>query len=134
LRPLHVHAAAVEVHRAMSWCPAISPAAVCGSLRRTTGLAATVSPWHFSGTFFWFRNDVIFGNGSDTGPAARCRHVEQQWGGTEAWPSLQLSRAHSACLFLDDAGDLYDPRYWDEILRPAFRAWRNARAAGHCAL
>jgi hypothetical protein len=38
-------------------------------------------------------------------------------GGTEAWPSLQVAKELSACLFLDDAGDIYDPRYWDDIVR-----------------
>jgi hypothetical protein len=102
---------------------ALATAVFCGSLRRTTSLAATVSPWHFSGTFFWFRHDIVF----DSSRNGLWRHVERTWGGTEAWPSLQVPKEQSACLFLDDAGDLYDPHYWDTIVRPAFRAWRNSR-------
>jgi hypothetical protein len=91
-----------------------------GACRRTTSLAQTRATWHYSGTFFWFRHDWLFSQ-------PRWRHIEWQWGGTEAWPSLQIDKEHCANLFLDNAGDLYAPAYWESTVRTALRTWRNAR-------
>lgn len=103
-------------------CDLLSTAAVCGSFRRTTPLPQSQSTWHYSGTFFWMRDDYCLRPGSPWGL------VEQVYAGVEGWPSLQFPIERSACLFMkDDQADLYDPEYWDKTVRPAFRAWRNAR-------
>jgi hypothetical protein len=41
-----------------------------------------VGQWHFAGTYFWFRNDVIFG------PRSQWRKVPMDRYGVEAWPSV----------------------------------------------
>jgi hypothetical protein len=97
---------------------ALSTAAFAGAFRSDRALHS--APWHYSGTFFWFRNDVVFAGG-------RWRAVDQKYGGIEAWPGLQCPAVdQSACLFLDHCPDLYQPEIWETIVRPAWRAFRKS--------
>jgi hypothetical protein len=76
--------------------------------------------WHFSGTFYWVR--------SDSAPRGA---VDQHGWATEAWPGRHFREEDSCCLFMDHTASLYDRRYWDEVVIPAFRYWRAAlRSAG----
>lgn len=57
--------------------------------------------WHYSGTFFWFRNEDVFAR-------PQWRHLHpQMYGQVEAWPAGLFQAAEVACLFGDAAGDLY---------------------------
>lgn len=58
-------------------------------------------PWHYSGTFYWFRNKDAF--------ARRWDDIPQRYGGTEMWPSQLFTHAESGCLFGDNIGSLYHP-------------------------
>lgn len=43
------------------------------------GGGVRISPWHFAGTFFWFRTAHIFS-------LPTWENISPRWGGTEAWP------------------------------------------------
>jgi hypothetical protein len=77
-------------------------------------------PWHYSGTFFWWRNRDAF--------ARNWRYVPQKFFGTEAWPGWLFKAEESACLVGDNCGDLYKLDYWEREIEPQLAAWRAARA------
>jgi hypothetical protein len=72
--------------------------------------------WHFSGTFYWIRSAALF--------ALNWRRIDNIWFGTESWPGLIIPAADSACLFADDAPDLYQPQTWEGRIRPLLTTWR----------
>jgi hypothetical protein len=62
--------------------------------------------WHFAGTFFWFRNDALFGQ-----PDWRARIPNSGWG-MEAYPGIMFAYDDSACVFMDEPGNSYDPQVY----------------------
>lgn len=63
----------------------------------------STSPWHFAGTFFWFRNNDVFSTD-------RWREIWQPTGwGAEAWPGRMFEFEQSACVAYDGLEDLYNP-------------------------
>ena len=77
---------------------ALSKFPICGPFRRRSRLGS--SSWHFSGTFYWFRNRDVFARG--------WRNIDQSWFGTESWPGKMFSYRESKCLFGDGVGILYE--------------------------
>lgn len=63
--------------------------------------------WHYSGTFFWWRADVIF--------RRNWRRVDRRFYGVESWPGLMAKREEGACLLGNEPGDLYLPQTWERI-------------------
>jgi hypothetical protein len=49
---------------------ALATAAFAGSFRRHLAAGDRLAPWHYSGTFYWFRNDVVFAGHRGLAPAA----------------------------------------------------------------
>lgn len=70
----------------------------------------STSPWHFAGTFFWFRNQDVFST-------EKWREVWQPTGwGAEAWPGRMFDFEQSACVAYDGLEDLYNPAvYFPQI-------------------
>ena len=97
---------------------ALTNHAFVGSFRRA-GFFRTPGNyrWHYSGTFYWFRNSEIFNR--------RWHRIDQKYYGTEAWPGLMAPYDQSACLFGDHAGTLYDLNYWHGQIAPALKEWKN---------
>jgi hypothetical protein len=92
---------------------ALSRVSCCGSFRRI-GPQPNFPPysqWHFSGTFFWFRNDRLYSH-------PRWRELDTTRYGAEAYLSNLFPLEDSECLFCDDAGDLYDLNYWNTVVIP----------------
>lgn len=79
------------------------------------------SDWHYSGTFFWFRNDVMSKrNWTDIG---------QYWGGVEAWVGRHFHPDEAGCLFhkmLSPNLSLYDGTYMTGTVIPKFREWQSS--------
>lgn len=77
--------------------------------------------WHYSGTFFWFRNHEVFSKSSwrrlHTGFFA-C---------VEAWPANLFEPHEAGCIFGDDAGDLYHESEFQRKVRPNLADWKKAR-------
>ena len=57
--------------------------------------------WHYSGTFFWFRNADVFENPN------WCRLHPAMYGQVEAWPAGMFAANMVGCLFGKGVGDLY---------------------------
>ena len=78
--------------------------------------------WHYTGTFFWFRNQAVFSGNNWS-------KVESDFWGVEAWPGRQCTINESACLLVDDAepGGLYSPDTWTKTAQPALDQWRANR-------
>jgi hypothetical protein len=96
--------------------------AMTGALRRLGRFAnhQHVGDWHYSGTFFWFRHDAVFG--------PRRRDVPAFYGGVEAWPGVMFSRHEAGCLLLDNLRELpYHERFWAQRGNPAFAQWQAAQ-------
>jgi hypothetical protein len=55
--------------------------------------------WHFSGTFYAFRNAAAF-QGGVPGFASN-------FYGTESWPGHHFARREAACMFAENCGDIY---------------------------
>jgi hypothetical protein len=74
--------------------------------------------WHYSGTNYWFRHDDVF--------SRDWRTLDQKFFGTESWPGRLFKPEECACLFADDAGDVYKEAYWASIQRE-IEVWEGAR-------
>lgn len=68
------------------------------------------SKWHYSGTFFWFRNRELVHRPS-------WQIVPKHKYGAEAYPSLIFTAAEAGVSFCDNAKDLYNLRYVNRIIR-----------------
>lgn len=94
--------------------------AMTGSFKRH-GMFATRgnNKWHYSGTFYWFRNHDVF--------QRNWRYVDQKFFGTESWPGHMFKADETGCLFFDNVGDLYNKAYWESEVQPALDLWRRER-------
>jgi SAM-dependent methyltransferase len=85
----------------------------------------SLSDWHYSGSYFWFRNDQVF-----TRP--NWRTIDQFWGGIEPWPSLRFSPELAGCLLFEGrvpGFDLYRQDVWERDIEPALATWRAVQAS-----
>ena len=89
----------------------------------------STSQWHYSGSWFWFRNADLF--------ARDWRRIDQFWSGIEPYPSQHFTFDETDCLFMEGvtgsqglAGkmNLYSPDYWRTVVNPAFAQWRSDNA------
>lgn len=60
------------------------------------------SPWHYSGTFFWLRNEAVFRR-----HRRNWRYVVQSPYGPEGYPGRLIPYEASACVYGDNRGNLY---------------------------
>ena len=98
--------------------PLLENHATVGSFRRQgTPQPNGWGPWHYSGTFYWFRNRDAF--------RRNWRYVPQQFYGVEAWPGLMFRPEEAACVFADNVQDLYQWDYWNTQIQPQLEAWRQ---------
>jgi hypothetical protein len=99
--------------------PLLEEFATVGSFRRLqshmTGRGG-FGPWHYSGSFYWWRNRDAF--------RRNWRYTPNQFFGTEAWPGIMFEAHESGVLFSDKTGDLYDKSYFDSEIRPALDLWK----------
>lgn len=89
---------------------------VAGPFRRKLTMGR--SSWHFSGTFFWFKNEVVF-----TKPHYYKLYPAKA--GTsqiavEAWPGSLFKYNESYCLFMDNCRNLYGADYMRNVVIPAW--------------
>lgn len=87
--------------------------AVTGSFRRLQRLGR--SHWHYSGSFYWFRNHDVFNR--------EWRVTKNKRYDVEAWPGIMFSLDNAGCLFYDNVKHLYTERYWQKTVLPEYRRW-----------
>lgn len=83
------------------------------------------SEWHYSGSWFWFRNRDLFSKPD-------WRRIDSFWGAIESYPSLHFRADEAACLFHEvrvKGAALYDHGYWDREVAPDLERFRLANAA-----
>lgn len=73
--------------------------------------------WHYSGTFYWFRNRDVY--------QRNWRYIDRRFFGAESWPGHMFRPEETDCLFLDDAQNLYEEEYWQSTVGTALKEWRH---------
>lgn len=68
----------------------------------------SASTWHYSGTFFWFRNRDLF--------ARNWREVPRMRYGAEGYLSTLFGPAESSCIFGEGVTNLYDLNYLRRVM------------------
>lgn len=102
-------------------CKALETAATYGTFRRFgSHQHGGWGIWHFTGTFYWFRNRDAF--------RRNWRYLPRRFYGTEAWPGLMF-RPEEAATVIDSVADLYKLDYWQHVIEPQLAAWRAQHAA-----
>jgi len=89
---------------------------IVGSFRKMSRDLGTRFRWHFSGTFYAFRNVVAASNGWP--------EFRQRWWGTESWPGDHFPVPASHCIFGDHCGNLYEV---SEQPRAELEEWRKRK-------
>jgi hypothetical protein len=85
----------------------------------------SMSQWHYSGSWYWFRNADLF--------AKDWKRIDGFWGGIEPYPSLHFGVDEAANLFHElprPDVQLYNHHYWRDNVEPDFDRWKAARPAG----
>lgn len=72
--------------------------------------------WHYSGTFYWFRNADVY--------KRNWRYIDRKFFGTESWPGHMFKPEETSCLFLDGCKDLYEFDYWKQEVEPQYEQWK----------
>jgi hypothetical protein len=77
------------------------------------------SSWHYAGTFFWFRNDKIFGQPS-------WRQIPRHWLGVEAWPGIVCHPSAADFMHRGKARDMqmYTRELWENSLDEIWKQWQ----------
>jgi hypothetical protein len=89
-----------------------------GSFRRFSKPSrGSWGPWHFSGSFYWFRNKDAF--------ARNWRYIPKKYYGTEAWPGTMFKPEETGVIVGDSVGHLYAVNYWESEIEPQLKAWRE---------
>jgi len=87
------------------------------------GFAESESEWHYSGSWFWFRNAELF--------SRNWRKIDLFWAGIEPYPSLHFSDAEAGSIFMEgnvNSLNLYDSALWESKVLPAWKLWQEVNA------
>lgn len=72
--------------------------------------------WHYSGTFFWFRQAPIM--------ERKLLQVPEIYGGVEVWPGLLFAQHEVGCLVFDRLRELpYHERFWRSTGKIGLKNW-----------
>jgi predicted SAM-dependent methyltransferase len=78
------------------------------------------SDWHYSGSWYWIRNDILFSKPDWT-------RIDQFWSGIESWPSLHFKKSEAAVIygeFYGDGAGLYDHNIMNRMVSE-FKTWEK---------
>lgn len=99
--------------------------AMAGSFKKNgKGFASSVSDWHYSGSYYWFRNKDLF--------ARAWNLMDYEWYGVESYPSIIFRVYETGNVFYEGSIpelELYNVQYWNEFVRPSLNRWREANRA-----
>lgn len=85
------------------------------------GFPGSRSDWHYSGTFYWFRNSAVFSS-------PRWNQVDRTWWGAESWPSIVFAEKDAGELAVTGTVtelDLYKRETWIRLVETKLRQWRE---------
>jgi hypothetical protein len=100
---------------------------VVGSFKKTGRgwpVYESLSEWHYSGSFFWFRNRELFSKPD-------WFRIDRFWSGIEPYPSLHWSVRDAGCLFMEGpvpSINLYDSAFVRDIVVPSWEGWKAANS------
>lgn len=98
------------------------------------GFSGSKSQWHYSGSFFWFRNATLF--------AKNWKTIDRKWFGIEPYLSLHFDANDAGCLFMDGVVgtindrnreqamknrhlDCYDWKFMKNHIKPLWEKWKK---------
>lgn len=73
--------------------------------------------WHYSGSFYWFRNKDVF--------SRDWNRIDRMFFAVESWPGLIFTSKETGCLFIDNCGDLYRMDYWNSSIATRLGEWHG---------
>lgn len=82
-------------------------------------LAPTSAQWHYTGTYYWFRNDVFYRD---------WKKVDHIYWGTESWPGVHFNVEEGGCAFLSGSPslmNLYDMNFMLREVEPRLELFRS---------
>lgn len=102
--------------------PVLDAFPLAGSFRkrgRGWPVHQSASEWHYSGSWHWFRNAELF-------TKSDWRRIDDFWSGIEPFPSLHFPFERAGCVFHEGmvSMNLYDRKYWDAVVEPAYATFR----------
>ena len=94
----------------------------CGSFKKTGSSWSYISRsnWHYSGSWFWFRNRELFSKPD-------WKNIDQFWGGIEAYPSLHFNSSEAGVIFHESKileVNLYHKQSWDRYILPQLQSFK----------
>ncbi len=94
---------------------------ITGSFKKVgRGFVESTSDWHYSGSWFWFRNQELF-------ERPNWRKVERFWSGIETYPSVVFSKDEAGVVFHEGTVPSLNMYSWDYIsavVEPALGHWK----------
>lgn len=99
---------------------------ICGSFKkigRGWPDNESLADWHYSGSWFWFRNRDLF-------LQSGWRKIDRFWSGIESYPALHFKLEHASHLFHEDnipSMNLYDRKTWQTRIEPAYDNFQKQR-------
>jgi predicted SAM-dependent methyltransferase len=103
--------------------------ACCGAFKKDGlgwGPHESLSDWHYSGAWFWFRNDQLFTSSS-------WKWIDRFWGAIESYPSRHWPSEDAASVFgLSQVPfmNLYKQDYWETHVAKPLDVFRAAQRKG----
>ena len=98
--------------------PLLQKNGTVGAFRRyNSARRGGFGPWHYSGSFYWWRNKDAF--------ARDWKRVPETFFATEAWPGYVFKDTESGLILFDKTADLYKLNYWQETIEPELQRWRE---------
>lgn len=85
----------------------------------------TISDWHYSGSFFWFRNRDLF-------TKTDWRRIDSFWSGIEPFLSQHFRDTEAATVFHEGSAarmNLYSGRYWVRTVASEWNKWKQQNSA-----
>lgn len=85
------------------------------------GFEGSESSWHYSGTFYWLRNEALRAKPDWT-------RIDNVWWGTESYPSLHFSAKEAGCIFYEGTVpelNVYEMNYMRGRILPQWEKWRK---------
>lgn len=80
----------------------------------------SLSDWHYSGSWFWFRNKDLF--------ERDWQRIDKFWAGIEPYPSLHFPPSQAGTIFYEapvPQMNLYSWKTWNERVQPAYDKWKR---------